>query len=100
HTSCYRDWSSDVCSSDLANLVNVTLPPVIGGASLSQSVNLDTALPRITGRELTVRLELCDCDVCEGLPGSGNCKTFDLPVLLPEIGRASCREEGDVWRVA
>jgi hypothetical protein len=56
---------------------------VTGGTALSQTLDLDTTVPRITGNELTVRLELCDCSYCEGIPGSGRCKTFDIPVLLP-----------------
>jgi hypothetical protein len=77
-------YTTTVLGRDVnAQLVSVALPPVIGGSSLSQSLNLDTTVPRITGRELTVRLDLCDCDACEELPGSGRCKTFDIPVLLP-----------------
>lgn len=29
----------------------------------------------------TVRVELCDCDECEISPGSGRCRTTDIPVI-------------------
>src|SRR5207245_7481624 len=29
HTSCYRDWSSDVCSSDLAALRDASVPALL-----------------------------------------------------------------------
>src|SRR6266542_2466262 len=31
HTRCYRDWSSDVCSSDLAGALLLRLPDARGG---------------------------------------------------------------------
>src|SRR5207245_4500217 len=30
HTTCYRDWSSDVCSSDLGSMIQGRAPPSIG----------------------------------------------------------------------
>src|SRR5207245_1192741 len=38
HTRCYRDWSSDVCSSDLPG--NVSFGNVIVGAANAQTVTL------------------------------------------------------------
>ena len=29
----------------------------------------------------TVRVEICDCDACEDNPGSGRCRTTDIPVF-------------------
>src|SRR5207245_4572553 len=38
HTSCYRDWSSDVCSSDLVLLADLAALD-LGVAALHQSVD-------------------------------------------------------------
>src|SRR5207245_6827080 len=35
HTRCYRDWSSDVCSSDLLFLLLVPIPPMLPHLNLS-----------------------------------------------------------------
>src|SRR5207245_3865300 len=48
HTRCYRDWSSDVCSSDLSSLLLVPLvhrmlPP--GGRVGVMTVNAGTLTP-------------------------------------------------------
>src|SRR5207245_5778833 len=32
HTRCYRDWSSDVCSSDLSTLFNTTVSVRVGAS--------------------------------------------------------------------
>src|SRR6266852_4138930 len=50
HTSCYRDWSSDVCSSDLAT---VTRQLVRGGASHFIESGRDAARQQ-SGRRLRI----------------------------------------------
>src|SRR5438128_2347079 len=43
HTSCYRDWSSDVCSSDLADKIDQTGGKVVAanlGARAVQGISL------------------------------------------------------------
>src|SRR5699024_11381228 len=80
HTRSKRDWSSDVCSSDLKKF---ELDP--------KKRVLQTAL-------LRVELELLELHQIEDLGRLG-----DLPLdhgvsLLTKIGRASCRER--VWSLA
>src|SRR5438128_3974341 len=38
HTSCYRDWSSDVCSSDLVFTAEVSTPTAILATALAGPV--------------------------------------------------------------
>src|SRR5207245_3515455 len=83
HTRCYRDWSSDVCSSDLVPLQGadgagverrLVREPAEGGDELRPQL-------RLAGGDLLRRLQLLD----RGLAG----------VEVLQIGRASCRER--VW---
>src|SRR5207245_7223369 len=68
HTRCYRDWSSDVCSSDLHHHERYD-----GGGYPDRLVG--SAIP-LAARIVAV------ADVYD------------------EIGRASCRERGEIWEVA
>src|SRR3989337_4471672 len=45
HTICYRDWSSDVCSSDLPTIRSRLVPVRVGGVG-------DEAVPRFLQTEL------------------------------------------------
>src|SRR5256884_6606055 len=78
HTRCSRDWSSDVCSSDL-------------GAELGHRFDADRAPGTDLGAEPLG--EEPDHRIGLGAPGpvldSG---VHVLDVLAEEIGRASCRE--------
>src|SRR5207245_6823305 len=92
HTRCYRDWSSDVCSSDL--VVAVELPPsavfvsdekrtAVGiplGECLTREIKLD-----VVGR---VRSRVEDQRLAAAAPVVQHEQTL-------EIGRASCREGGE-----
>src|SRR5690606_39648471 len=97
HTRFSRDWSSDVCSSDL-DLTAEMLPVA---ASLAAEKGI-------------ANMRFAQADA-EGLPFATGC--FDLvtcriaPHHFPdvgqfvreaarEIGRASCRERGEMRRVA
>src|SRR5690606_39543818 len=77
HTRFSRDWSSDVCSSDLGLIVSerlsAELSPVLGRARQAHQEGRDL------GGLLSERPELAD---------------VDIPSLM-EIGRASCRERVD-----
>src|SRR6266852_6700751 len=48
HTRCYRDWSSDVCSSDLANVIrgtgNMAVPAVITSVGAAALIPLSACL--------------------------------------------------------
>src|SRR5699024_11642549 len=91
HTISKRDWSSDVCSSDLMNGVNYMLPFVIAGGiiiALSFAFGITAADPASE-----------DYNVIAGaLSRIGGDTAFAMmvPALAGEIGRASCRE--GVWR--
>src|SRR5207245_5900951 len=84
HTRCYRDWSSDVCSSDLL------IHPGIDGFTRVTEPELRAASPHVelTGLPLLVHAEL---------PGPVDMATCQL---AQEIGRASCRERGETAVVA
>src|SRR5438105_13097628 len=72
HTRSTRDWSSDVCSSDLLAVVLQTLAAI-------NSV-LDAHQRRVDRREC--------------LKHDGEAGNVLLGSLVLEIGRASCRERG------
>src|SRR5207245_4229159 len=82
HTRCYRDWSSDVCSSDL----------FMGSAHAANYQALD-------GRVRVTRVCARSADRAAKLAGTlGAEPSTDLEATIAdpgEIGRASCRER--VW---
>src|SRR5439155_10825935 len=86
HTRWPRDWSSDVCSSDLQSQGHP-------GADPAQSRPVDPlwvdALPALALLRLGQAPELD-----EGR------ETDDAGLRRPKIGRASCRERGESWGVA
>src|SRR5947209_10752072 len=80
HTRCWRDWSSDVCSSDLPLRARHYVPK---GANLRKPRPL---LVFFHGGGFA----LGDLDTHDA-PCRALCRELDLHVLS-EIGRASCRE--------
>src|SRR5699024_11355042 len=89
HTISKRDWSSDVCSSDLT-LID-TEKTIIKSFQKTLS---DTYGITPTAEELFYVL---------GIPGTKAVKRYvhsetESQKLLAEIGRASCRERGKMWR--
>src|SRR5687768_17958057 len=84
HTRCSRDWSSDVCSSDLGVGVEVELPPA---ERLALGVGQDRGVAG-GARELAFD-ETEDDRGAEPRRGAG---AVDLADEDLEIGRASCRE--------
>src|SRR5690606_39474277 len=87
HTRVSRDWSSDVCSSDLMPAVNIA---IIGGGLVGASLAL--ALQQ-GARERGWRIALIE----PFAPGSEFQPSYDAraSALAHEIGSASCRER--VW---
>src|SRR5207249_7030349 len=81
HTSSKRDWSSDVCSSDLAYKLLTPLLGV-GGASAVFAIAL-----LASGQNYTLTGTLAGQIVMEGF--------LNIRLRPWEIGRASCRER--VW---
>src|SRR5438105_11779817 len=77
HTRSTRDWSSDVCSSDLSRPLQVQPAP---HHRLSQSVELSARpLPAAGHRR-------------DGEHGPHQATLLRQPPPLEQIGRASCRE--------
>src|SRR5207249_7476238 len=97
-TRSKRDWSSDVCSSDLGGALNDrnTLEEATPGKDptlhCSWMVSLGVRNRFADGGNLLHRaVRLIDCDIGIGMAiririGHGN-----------EIGRASCRERVRIW---
>src|SRR5207245_3479362 len=82
HTRCYRDWSSDVCSSDL-------LPLSPRNANTMWMLHFLAHLKEHTAREpggtagfVMARGELSNSEIAR----------IAVRKALVEIGRASCRE--------
>src|SRR5207253_6117876 len=94
HTRWPRDWSSDVCSSDLARL-DVGEEGVLLGAV--EPVDLvdeeDRAGPRACPRPLRLGDDLADLLHPREHRGEGH----EAGARGVEIGRASCRERGGSW---
>src|SRR5699024_12099091 len=93
HTRSKRDWSSDVCSSDLPPFINAValiktdLSPI---ALLDALQSLEQDAGRIRTRHWGERT--LDLDIL-----LFNEQTIEHPRLkVPQIGRASCRERGEI----
>src|SRR5206468_8579523 len=85
HTRSDRDWSSDVCSSDLRALTgNCGSSTTIRNCQLAPALGI---VPNVMSASVT-----CSND---GSYFSASTASVN-PVLPSEIGRASCRERGDV----
>src|SRR5690625_7302161 len=80
HTRWPRDWSSDVCSSDLRGIdrFGCDLPALCAAGGGGVAALADVAPPPA------------------GAPGAGRCERRGGRVARREIGRASCRERGVV----
>src|SRR5207245_6646781 len=92
HTRCYRDWSSDVCSSDLVHPVGHAVP-----AGVSGDVVVADVLADAHGVEVDVAPGGDDVDVPHGvgqLAAGAGLVVRQVRGGEPggQIGRASCRE--------
>src|SRR5439155_5216103 len=90
HTRWPRDWSSDVCSSDLRR--------PRGHARDQLLRTIEQSCPRrwharIAQREIPIPAGPCPSKQQE------NCGAPEPGAAPLEIGRASCRERGEVWVV-
>src|SRR5207245_8056398 len=94
HTRCYRDWSSDVCSSDL-HPRRERVRPGAARVPLFQGGEPEGAVKQGVERLENARRYEADRGVWQSIRhvGPGACEKRD------EIGRASCREgeEGGGW---
>src|SRR2546429_2338945 len=78
HTRCSRDWSSDVCSSDLLRL------ELLGGHGRHGAGEIPPVGGTIPDRDDRIQLD--------GTSGQLHIRHGLLAVLHRQIGRASCRE--------
>src|SRR5206468_7984513 len=92
HTSSDRDWSSDVCSSDLAALMNdaCAMTPLLGLLELMSAEEHGLARVHLVFDQL--------------VEGAGGVRVQPIRRLVEEqqqwkIGRASCRERGSIEEV-
>src|SRR5690606_39848968 len=95
HTRFSRDWSSDVCSSDL-HVTNDHLPQArqveLRRARIQSGLSLDMADTEVV--DILGRLGLSlETESAEGWLFSIPSYRFDI--AIEEIGRASCRERGE-----
>src|SRR5690606_40795825 len=92
-----RDWSSDVCSSDLSDMVSFGVAPAI--VTYQWGVERLAEYGAIWGRlgwlaaflyavAAAFRLARFNSDVAQD-------KRFFQGLASPEIGRAACRERGE-----
>src|SRR5207245_3297662 len=95
-TRCYRDWSSDVCSSDLLGMEQELVTLSFDGA------RHEVKAPRIVlGRSRDCDIQLTDANVsrrhAELRQEGASYWIVDLGSTngVEEIGRASCRERVD-----
>src|SRR5205814_7852361 len=97
HTRCLSDWSSDVCSSDLADIVEQRRKRRVGGRHFA--VVRAAGVLGVEGRRRPIRRVRVE-DVDPEEPRLLVARYSWLVArgwLLVEIGRASCRERVWVW---
>src|SRR5207249_8056412 len=97
HTRSKRDWSSDVCSSDLASILLVPGAAVVHG-------HHNDLLHLPFSREPFSRFVQIPTAPAETAIGPGRTENIlavleiqDRITTLREIGRASCRERVEIW---
>src|SRR5207245_5345170 len=89
HTRCYRDWSSDVCSSDLIMRLAYDAYGNLLGAAVG-IVNPPVTKMLYTGQQLDPNLVQYYLRARFYDPATGRFTAID------QIGRASCRESVDI----
>src|SRR5207249_7609273 len=92
HTRSKRDWSSDVCSSDLRPL---TRRPRRKPTADIPAEPVELTIERLGARGDGIgRIGAAPAYVAGALPGE---RVLVRPVAKREIGRASCREGVESW---
>src|SRR5690606_40038916 len=95
HTRFSRDWSSDVCSSDLAHRGNIG---TAGGAASHHAGDLRNTLRAHIGLVEEDAPEMVAVWKNLGLVRQVRAAAVDkIDARQPEIGRASCREGAEGW---
>src|SRR5690606_40903021 len=96
HTRFSRDWSSDVCSSDLLSFVVFLLddpdfPNLLGTRPEDGAVRMNTARLRLADAAMHA------ADALRMAAAEGEASARDVLRYVGEIGRASCREGAQRW---
>src|SRR5258706_11029275 len=88
HTRLVSDWSSDVCSSDLAE-INRHTPVLVAGSKILVAVAIEVGYGNVLRAvdRLAAVVRYCYARVADREAGSSQCAQV-------KIGRASCRERG------
>src|SRR5207245_5673097 len=95
HTRCYRDWSSDVCSSDLSFPVGRGAEQEKSTVSNRKSIDLMREIDNAEVGGDAVHYALAESHRIVKDAEIGH--EDDGWRRLREIGRASCREGEEVW---
>src|SRR5207253_5679089 len=90
HTRWPRDWSSDVCSSDLEAITRMPENP--GVPPLFRDIFKNAYLPYRDPETLRAFLKIIDEFEYDHSERLGDAFEYLLSVLGSQIGRASCRE--------
>src|SRR5690606_39411718 len=99
HTRFSRDWSSDVCSSDLVKLKDADLQPLYDeGELLPDTTDDDTAAAEETFAD-TEATNFKEMSIQEAKTALDGMKTGQK-ITLNKIGRASCREREEMTGAA
>src|SRR5690606_41137900 len=93
-----RDWSSDVCSSDLEQEL-LAREAVLGGLHRQEHPRPESGPQGTEGQDSAYLAILAEL---RGGELKGTLRRHVLGTALhvldePEIGRASCRERGEIW---
>src|SRR5207249_6090637 len=97
HTRSKRDWSSDVCSSDLVlrrflRQSGYTLHHVMNITDVDDKIIRNSSRDGLTVKQYTAKYEKAFLEDASTL-------NIEQPVLV-QIGRASCRERAYGWGVS
>src|SRR5206468_9271910 len=96
HTRSDRDWSSDVCSSDLVSVLGAGAVRRREATENTDAGTHHEALVAAAGDVDHVPLEACRA-VDAVLDRLARCRRRAACRRVAEIGRASCRERGWGW---
>src|SRR5207248_7627047 len=100
HTRSYGDWSSDVCSSDLALALAHEFPNAKIFATEISRPALEVARRNAARLKMSGQVEFVEGDLLEPFLKPAVFGSSSESGAVAEIGRASCRERVERWVVA